>query len=83
MTIDRTGTLQETNLVFQVVQEFAGDNGSKEERAVLGIVSLNLAEYAGVEKETRRYLMQESKINSTLKVTVALTQISGDTTFKV
>jgi hypothetical protein len=81
MTIDRTGMLSETNLVLEVVQE--APNNGKEERVLLGTVKLNLAEYVAVDKETRRYLLQDSKINSTLKVSIALTQLSGDTHYVV
>ena len=54
-----------------MLQEYA--SGAHGERILLGNVKLNLAEYvAGSEDEEdgimRRYLMQESKINSTLKV---------------
>jgi len=55
--------LNEQLVMFEINQEYSG-----RERIMLGTVTLNLAEYAGVEKETRRYLMQDSKINSTLKV---------------
>jgi len=52
-------------------------------------VSLNLAEYVeeselgpdGEEGVTRRYLMQESKINSTLKIGVSMKQIDGERNF--
>ena len=63
MTVDRSGMLNEQLVMFEISQEYSG-----RERIMLGTVTLNLAEYAGVEKETRRYLMQDSKINSTLKV---------------
>ncbi|KAF8418833.1 N-terminal C2 in EEIG1 and EHBP1 proteins-domain-containing protein [Tirmania nivea] len=76
MTVDRNGMLNEQLVMFEINQEYSG-----RERIMLGTVTLNLAEYAGVEKETRRYLMQDSKINSTLKITIAMTQVSGDTNF--
>lgn len=63
MTVDRNGMLNEQLIMFEINQEYSG-----RERIMLGTVTINLAEYAGVEKETRRYLMQDSKINSTLKV---------------
>lgn len=68
--MDRTGLLQESEIHFEVLQEYSP--GTRAERIVLGNVRLNLAEYVMVDEEgegvTRRYLMQESKINSTLKV---------------
>ena len=63
MTVDRNGVLHEQLVMFEICQEYSG-----RERIMLGNVTVNLAEYAGVAKETRRYLMQDSKINSTLKV---------------
>ncbi len=71
LTVDRNGMLQESEIHFEVLQEYSP--GTRAERIVLGNVKLNLAEYAGgsddgEEAVTRRYLMQESKINSTLKV---------------
>lgn len=58
----------------------------------LGTVSLNLAEYTQLndmldnnEGEdgmvTRRYLMQDSKVNATLKLGLRMKQTEGDTTF--
>ena len=77
LIIDKGGLLQDSEIHFEVIQEYG--SGSRE-RIVLGNVKLNLAEYCsggnegGAEGEggeggiMRRYLMQESKINSTLKV---------------
>ena len=69
--------LQELYIVFEVHQEYAG----AKERIQLGTVRLNLAEYAGLGNETRRYLMQDSKINSTVKISVEMHQVGGDTYF--
>lgn len=74
LTVDRNGMLQESEIHFEVLQEYSF--GARAERIVLGTVRINLAEYVeGSEAEgedgiSRRYLMQESKINSTLKVRV-------------
>jgi hypothetical protein len=83
MTIDKTSMLQETTLQFSVIHEM-----NHNEKIRLGVVKLNLAEYVeaseqGVEDEgvVRRYLMQESKINSTLKIGIFLKQIEGDRNF--
>ena len=93
LTVDKNGMLSESEIQFEVLQEYSPS--ARAERIVLGNVRLNLAEYAistsgqggggedgdeegeggGMEGEggrelgvTRRYLMRESKINSTLKV---------------
>lgn len=62
----------------------------------LGNVKLNLAEYTNIHEQgpaiedladgedgmiTRRYLMQDSKVNATLKIGIAMKQIDGDTNF--
>ena len=64
--------LQECEIQFEVLQDYSV--GARGEKIMLGHVQLNLAEYVeGGETDvedgiTRRYLMQDSRINSTLKV---------------
>lgn len=86
LTIDRNQSLHECEIHFEVIQEFeAGAIANGEARNILGRIRLNLSEY--VEKSddqegvTRRYLMQESKINSTLKIAIAMHQVEGDRNF--
>jgi hypothetical protein len=89
LTVDKNGMLQESYIELEVIQEYSG--GGRGERIALGNVKLNLAEYveqselAGVEGEepgvTRRYLMQDSKVNSTLKIGVCMRQVEGDKNF--
>jgi hypothetical protein len=76
--------LQDFEINFEVLQEYA--SGSRGERILLGNVKLNLAEYVDASEDneggiTRRYLMQESKINSTLKVSISMKQLDGDKSF--
>ena len=76
--IDRTGRLNDAWLDFDVYQELY----QGKERHALGKLSLNLAEYAGVREEVnRRYLLQDSKVNSTLLVAIYMQQVSGDRDF--
>ncbi|KAF1829021.1 hypothetical protein BDW02DRAFT_190971 [Decorospora gaudefroyi] len=90
LTVDKNGMLQECCAEFEVIQEY-GRGAGRGERIILGTVKLNLAEYveqsemgaaqgedAGV---TRRYLMQDSKINSTLKLGIYMKQTEGDKNF--
>ena len=89
LTVDKNGMLQESFIEFEVVQEYGGSG--RGERISLGNVKLNLAEYveqsefAGAEGDdpgvTRRYLMQNSKINSTLKLGIYMKQTEGDKNF--
>ncbi|PYH43232.1 uncharacterized protein BP01DRAFT_345176 [Aspergillus saccharolyticus JOP 1030-1] len=83
LTIDRNQTLHECELYFEIIQEFM--SGANNEKSILGKVRLNLSEYVDKSDDdegiVRRYLMQDSKINSTLKVGIALRQIEGDRNF--
>jgi len=127
IAIDRNSNLSECAVEFEVTQEFDQGGVGREEKVVLGKVSLNLAEYVEasesilrdtgrpgtadsrstprkrvsvgpsasptsivkVEEETeeveegvvRRYLMQESKVNSTLKIGILMVQVDGDRNF--
>ena len=70
LTIDKSGLLTDTEIHFEIIQEYS--HGARADRITLGTVRCNLAEYVegetGDEGITRRYLMSESKINSTIKV---------------
>ena len=85
MTVDKSGMLQETDIHCEILQEYS--MGSRGDRIHLGNIKLNLAEYVDQQDEdddegvTRRYLMQESKINSTLKIGILMRQIEGDRNF--
>ncbi|KAL3426576.1 hypothetical protein PVAG01_00085 [Phlyctema vagabunda] len=87
LTIDKANNLQETLIHFEVVQDYS--SGVRGEKITLGHVTLNLAEYVeeseavgeGEEGITRRYLMQDSKINSTLKIGISMRQIDGERNF--
>lgn len=47
----------------------------------LGAVYLNLAEYVGQGSVERRYLLRESKTNATLKLTIELEHMGGETQY--
>lgn len=68
---NKSKMLEDAWMHFEVIQEYSA--GGKNDRIVLGKVDLNLSEYVEASEleangVVRRYLMQESKINSTLKV---------------
>lgn len=48
----------------------------------LGDLTLNLAEYVGEGSVARRYLLRHCKTNATLQLTIALTQIGGETNYR-
>ncbi|KAI9727671.1 MAG: hypothetical protein M1828_005899 [Chrysothrix sp. TS-e1954] len=85
MTVDGAGNLKEAQVQFEVVQEYASSH--RGERILLGHVRLNLAEYVdpseydGADGICRRYLMQDSKINSTLKIGINMKLVEGDRNF--
>jgi EEIG1/EHBP1-like protein len=71
LVVDKNGVLQESNLELEIVHEVA--IGGKEERSGLGEVKVNVSEYVEATRQTqdlvqRRHLLQNSKVNSTLKV---------------
>ncbi|KKZ64619.1 hypothetical protein EMCG_09473 [[Emmonsia] crescens] len=83
LTVDRNQMLQESEICFEIIQEFSP--GSRGDRQLLGNVRFNLAEYVEKNEDgegvTRRYLMQDSKINGTLKVGIVMRQVEGDANF--
>jgi len=94
LTIDKNQALQPCDIMFEILQEFY--DGRRGGRVHLGNVKLNLAEYTNTPEPAvddpdpngdgngvimRRYLMQDSKVNATLKVGIAMKQIDGDTNF--
>lgn len=91
LLIGKDQMLQETLIHFEILQEYS--SGGKGERITLGVLDLNLSEYvedslgnAGDETPTsvsRRYLMQQSKINSTLKIDILMKHVRGDKNFIV
>lgn len=87
LVINKHNKLQDCMIHFDVVQDCSTPDRS--DKITLGKIELNLAEYVNkVEIEldgagcvVRRYLMQDSKINSTLKVGIGIKQIDGDRNF--
>ena len=81
--MDKHSRLEDQRLDFEVFQEL-----SQSETLLIGRLRLNLAEYANGEGRgreddvvVRRYLMQESKINSTVKIGIGMHQLDGPTDF--
>ncbi|KAI5298975.1 hypothetical protein KEM56_003623 [Ascosphaera pollenicola] len=60
-------------------------NSGKADKSLLGRVKLNLAEYVNEGREdegvVRRYLMQDSKINSTLRIGISMRLVEGENNF--
>lgn len=94
LTVSKEGMLQECLADFEVQQEYS--TSGKNERITLGKLKLNLAEYVEAsemqapgspgtapeaEGVVRRYLMQDSKINSTLKIGIHMRYVEGTRDF--
>jgi len=84
LVVDKNNWLQESIFTLEVIHEVK--SGGKEERSLLGLVRINLAEYVEASRLsndpiTRRYLLHESKINSTIKISVRLIQTDGERNF--
>ena len=73
VSVGRNGVLHERMLILEVWLEMI----SGRERVRIGNVTVNLSEYASIGSETRRYLLQESKMNSTAKVTIMVVHLEG------
>lgn len=87
MVVDKNGMLSESMIHLEVLHEIKTQG--KPERLTLGSVKLNLAEYVDATEAEgnedgvcRRYLMQDSKINSTIKICIAMRQTEGDRNFQ-
>ncbi|KAM3078677.1 hypothetical protein ACMFMG_006544 [Clarireedia jacksonii] len=89
LTIDKNNHLTECPIHFEVTQEYNSGVAGKVERVTLGHITLNLAEYveeSEVQSEeeegvVRRYLLQDSKINSTVKIGIGMRQVEGERNF--
>ncbi|KAF9509962.1 hypothetical protein BS47DRAFT_1384152 [Hydnum rufescens UP504] len=82
MTVDReTLDLHPCQLKFEVLQDIPSIDGKDRDKEALGVVSINLAEYARPSSITRRHLLRRSKVNALLKVTIELTQLGGQTNY--
>lgn len=87
LVIDKNNCLQDCLINFEVVQDCS--TTGRADKITLGKIDLNLAEYVdeddfGSEDEeiiVRRYLMQDSKINSTLKIGIGMKQFDGERSF--
>jgi hypothetical protein len=99
LTVDRSGMLEECHVHIEILQDYAeGQKGGRvvlgnvklnlseyvEQEADLrrNPDGEELGEEEG-EGITRRYLMQDSKVNSTLKVSIHMKQVEGEKDFIV
>jgi hypothetical protein len=99
LTVDRSGMLEECHVHFEIVQDYAeGQKGGRVVLGNVKLNLSEYVEREGELRRnpdgedlgeedgdgvTRRYLMQDSKINSTLKVGIHMKQVEGEKDFVV
>ncbi|KAH7928372.1 hypothetical protein BV22DRAFT_1126652 [Leucogyrophana mollusca] len=76
-----SGELGDCDAKLVVMQRVIPGDPDAPQNPRLGAVSLNLAQYVDAGSVTRRYLLRQSKTNATLKLTLALTHLSGTSTY--
>jgi hypothetical protein len=73
LIISKTGFLKPHDLEIVIKQEI--DGGEYSER--LGTVNFNISDFAKCETKTEKYLLQNAKSNSILKITLQMHIIEG------
>lgn len=76
---DSNGILRPRPVHFHARMDSNNNKGDQP----LGYVIADLSTFAGAKSVTRLYLLQNSQLNSTLKITVSMRQLSGDPYYKV
>ncbi|KAG2838435.1 hypothetical protein PC112_g4479 [Phytophthora cactorum] len=75
----RTKTLKRCNLRISIRQLAHASAGGYTR---LGVITVDLAEYLGGNKITRSFLLEDSRLNSTLNITIHNEQVRGDVMFR-
>lgn len=78
IAVGRDGVLQNSDLMISIKQALVEGNTEK-----IGIVVLNLSEFAGERLVSRRLLLRDSNVNCILKITVDMKLLKGDPGFLV
>jgi hypothetical protein len=78
INVGRDGVLQNSDLLISIKQSLLEGNTEK-----IGIVCLNLSEFAGQRMVTRRVLLRDSNVNCILSITVDMKLLKGDPGFLV
>ncbi|KAJ3777523.1 hypothetical protein FB446DRAFT_717299 [Lentinula raphanica] len=83
MDIDReTSELMPNEFKLVVMQRVIPGDPNAPRNPRLGALYLDLSEYAGVGKEvTRTYLLRDTKMNATVKLTINVEHVGGDTNY--
>lgn len=75
----KTNVLREMVAVFDVLWS----HSSSSDKVTLGKVEVNLSEFVNQDPHPTRFLLKNSKTNSTLYLTILMKQIDGTKTFEV
>jgi hypothetical protein len=78
INVGRDGVLQNSDLNISIKQSLVEGNTEK-----IGIVCLNLSEFAGQRMVTKRVLLRDSNVNCILRITVDMKLLKGDPGFLV
>lgn len=82
MSIDReTRELQPCELKLEVLLNLPSDDPKENGKQSFGVAYIDLAQYARAGAETRRHLLQKSKTNALIRVSIELTQTGGDSNY--
>ncbi|KAJ3056222.1 hypothetical protein HK097_007705 [Rhizophlyctis rosea] len=79
MVIGKDGVLLPCELLLHIKQVVNGGRSTED----VGMVTVNLAEFAGDRSTTRRYLLQEAGVNSIVKLTIDMQLTKGEPSYKV
>jgi hypothetical protein len=77
LIISKQHVLGSCEFELKVYQELGG---SSKDTIPIGSLTINLSEYASSGLTTRRYLLDECKFNSTIKLSIRVDQKSDATT---
>lgn len=82
MSVDKdTSDLGSCELRLDVLQDVPTIDNERDKQ-LLGVVYINLAEYAGAGLVTRKHLLRKCKVNAVAKVTISLKQYDGERDFR-
>ncbi|KAI8799993.1 N-terminal C2 in EEIG1 and EHBP1 proteins-domain-containing protein [Cladochytrium replicatum] len=79
LTVGKDGILLPCELQLTVKQEVNSGKSSED----IGSITINLAEFARSNEVNRRTLLQESKVNSVLRVVISMSFLKGDSQFSL
>ncbi|KAJ3415010.1 hypothetical protein HDV05_005655 [Chytridiales sp. JEL 0842] len=74
ISIGKDNVLLPAELILYVKQEVNGGRSSED----IGMVTINLAEFAGSRSTSKRFLLQQARVNSIVKVVINMRLIKGD-----